>query len=66
MHNIVDYHPHIHFLIPGGGVVPDGKRWKYARRDFLVHVRPLSMLIRRLFRDALKQTDLYDQVPKSV
>ena len=30
----LDYHPHLHFLIPGGGVTPDGKRWKYARPDF--------------------------------
>ena len=62
----LDYHPHIHFLIPGGGVTLDGKRWKYAKPDFLVHVRPLSLLIRRLFREALKETDLYEQVPTTV
>jgi hypothetical protein len=62
----LDYHPHLHFLIPGGGVTPDGKRWKYAGPDFLVHVKPLSLLIRRLFREALKGTGLYDQVPKTV
>jgi hypothetical protein len=58
------YHPHIHFLIPGGGIRKD--RWKYSRPDFLVHVKPLSRLIRRLFRKNLKQTDLFNQVPQSV
>ena len=58
------YHPHIHFLIPGGGIRKD--RWKYSKPDFLMHVKPLSRLIRRLFRDKLKQTDLFDHVPASV
>ena len=58
------YHPHLHFLIPGGGVRND--RWKYAKPDFLVHVKPLSKLIRRLFRKMLKETDLFNQVPQSV
>ena len=62
----IGYHPHIHFLIPGGGVTPDCKSWKYAGPDFLVHVKPLSLLIRRLFRERLKGTELYEQVPKTV
>jgi hypothetical protein len=61
---MIAYHPHIHFLIPGGGVI--GNRWKWSKPDFLVHVRPLSKLIRRYFRDALKQTDLFSMVPDSV
>jgi len=61
---MIAYHPHIHFLIPGGGVI--GNRWKWAKPDFLVHVRPLSRLIRRYFREALKQSDVYPQIPDSV
>jgi hypothetical protein len=61
---MIAYHPHIHFLIPGGGVI--GNRWKWSKPDFLVHVKPLSRLIRRFFREALKQTDLYQLVPSSV
>jgi hypothetical protein len=61
---MIAYHPHIHFLIPGGGVV--GKRWKWAKPDFLVHVKPLSRLIRRYFREALKQSDFLSMVPDSV
>jgi hypothetical protein len=61
---MIAYHPHIHFLIPGGGIV--GDRWKWSKPDFLVHVKPLSRLIRRYFREALKQTDLFPMVPDSV
>ena len=61
---MIAYHPHIHFLIPGGGVI--GNRWKWAKPDFLVHVKPFSRLIRRYFREALKQTDLFSMVPDSV
>jgi hypothetical protein len=58
------YHPHIHFLIPGGGM--KGDEWKYARPNLFVHVKPLSRMIRRIFRELLKQTDLYKLVPQSV
>jgi predicted RNA-binding Zn-ribbon protein involved in translation (DUF1610 family) len=58
------YHPHIHFLIPGGGMKDE--RWKYAKPNLLVHVKPLSRMIRRIFRELLKQTDLYELVPQSV
>ncbi|MDZ7724632.1 MAG: IS91 family transposase [candidate division KSB1 bacterium] len=57
------YHPHIHFLIPAGGLTKDGKRWKWAKPDFLVHVKPLSILIRRLFKDALIQKNLNLHLP---
>ena len=58
------YHPHIHFLIPGGGI--KNGRWKYAKPNLFVHVKPLSRMIRRIFQDLLKQTDLYELVSKSV
>jgi hypothetical protein len=54
----IGYHPHIHFLIPGGGLAKDGTRWKWAKPNFLVHVRPLSMLIKKQFREALKEISL--------
>ena len=60
------YHPHIHFLIPGGGITQNGKQWKMAKSNFLIHVKPLSRLIRGKFRKALKDAGLYDQAPDSV
>jgi hypothetical protein len=43
------HHPHIHMIVPGGGLSPDGERWISARPDFLLPVRVLGALFRRLF-----------------
>ena len=42
------HHPHIHMIVPGGGIAPDGTRWVRNRRKFLLPVRVLSKLFRRL------------------
>jgi hypothetical protein len=43
------HHPHLHMIVPGGGIAPDGTRWVAGRRGFLLPVRVLSRLFRRLF-----------------
>lgn len=43
------HHPHIHMIVPGGGISPDGTRWVSCRPGFLLPVRVLSRLFRRLF-----------------
>lgn len=58
------YHPHTHYLIPGGWL--DGSRWRPVKQDFLVPVKAVSKIFRAKFRDALKNTELYDEVPVSV
>lgn len=62
------YHPHIHYLVPAGGLTPDGRSWKAARRKFLLPVKPLGARMRTLFKKALKgeHPDLFDQVPPKV
>ncbi len=47
------HHPHIHMIVPGGGLSPDGTRWIACRPGFFMHVRVLSRLFRRLFLDGL-------------
>ena len=47
------HHPHIHMIIPGGGLSPDGTRWVACRPGFFLHVRVLSRLFRRLFLEGL-------------
>lgn len=47
------HHPHVHCLVPGGGIAPDGKRWIACRRGFFLPVRVLSRLFRRLFLEEL-------------
>jgi hypothetical protein len=43
------HHPHVHMIIPSGGMSPDGKSWIACRPTFFLPVRVLSRLFRRLF-----------------
>jgi hypothetical protein len=47
------HHPHIHMIVPGGGLSPDGKTWIACKPGFFLHVRVLSRLFRRLFIEGL-------------
>ena len=47
------HHPHIHMIVPGGGLSADGSRWIACRPGFFLPVRVLSRLFRRLFLAAL-------------
>jgi|TARA_B110000902_G_scaffold109794_1_gene129606 hypothetical protein len=47
------HHPHIHMIVPGGGLSPSGNRWVACRPGFFLHVRVLSRLFRRLFIEGL-------------
>src|SRR6202162_6197009 len=49
------FHPHLHCVVPGGGLSPDGDRWLSCRPHFFLPVRVLSCLFRRLFLEALQQ-----------
>lgn len=52
------HHPHIHCVVTGGGPSPDHKRWTQCRKNFLLPVRVLSRLFRRLFLEELDQARL--------
>jgi hypothetical protein len=47
------HHPHVHGIVPGGGISLDGERWVACRRGFFLPVRVLSRLFRRLFCEKL-------------
>ena len=47
------YHPHVHVIVPGGGLAPDGKTWIACRPGFFLPVRVLQRLYRRLFLQKL-------------
>jgi hypothetical protein len=57
------YHPHIHYLVPGGGLAADGQRWLASDRKFLVRVEPLARLFRGKMRAGLRKAGLLAQVP---
>jgi Putative transposase/Transposase zinc-binding domain len=48
------HHPHVHCVVPGGGVALDGKRWVGCKPNFLLSIRALSKTFRRLFIDDLQ------------
>jgi hypothetical protein len=50
------HHPHVHCVVPGGGIAPDGERWIACRPGFFLPVRVLSRLFRRLFLEHLRRT----------
>lgn len=59
------YHPHVHYIVTGGGLSEKGK-WKRSREDFLVPVPALSVIFRAKLRDLLKKTELFKEVDQRV
>jgi hypothetical protein len=48
------HHPHVHCVVPGGGLSLDGRRWIASKPGFFLPVKPLARLFRRLFLEGLK------------
>lgn len=61
----LDFHPHLHFLVPGGALDFVNVRWLPVRNHFFVRIEPLAILFRAKFRAGLQQAGLYAQVPTS-
>jgi len=60
----LEYHPHVHFIVPGGGIDKDGKEWKASSSAFFVHAKPLSAIYRAKFIEQLKKEGL--EVPACI
>lgn len=62
------YHPHVHYLVPAGGLSLDQRQWVPTRSKFLVHVHPLADHFRTLFRQALQRDapELLQRLPARV
>jgi hypothetical protein len=60
------YHPHIHFLVPGGGPSEDGQRWVASKAEFFVPVKPLSRLFRAKMRRALRESAIDAEIEPEV
>jgi hypothetical protein len=52
------YHPHVHFIVPGGGIDKAGTEWKSSGVEFYVHAAPLSKIYRAKFIELLKKEGL--------
>ncbi len=62
----LSYHPHIHYVVPGGALDRQTRMWKPANEKFLVPVRALSKLVRGKFMDAMRRAHLIEAVDKKV
>jgi hypothetical protein len=51
----LEYHPHVHYLVPGGGLSLDQRQWTSSRPNFLLPVKALSDRCRTLFKEALQK-----------
>jgi hypothetical protein len=62
------FHPHIHYLVPAGGLSPDARRWVPARHKFLLYHKALGAHMRTLFKERLlrEHPQLFQQVPAKV
>lgn len=60
------FHPHVHYIVPGGGPSPDGSRWLPSRANFFVPDPALSNLFRAKFRDAMRTAGLFHRIDPAV
>jgi hypothetical protein len=62
----LQYHPHLHLVIPGGAVSEKGDQWLSSQQNLFVHTKPLAHIFKAKFRDAMKKTQLLDQIDPAV
>jgi Putative transposase/Transposase zinc-binding domain len=62
----LQYHPHIHYVVPGGALCSTDDRWHPSRIDFYLPVQALSKIFRAKFRDEMIKARLFDQIPSEV
>lgn len=60
------YHPHVHCLIPAGGISSDRRQWLPARSNYLVPVKALSKVLRGIFTDMVRSQLPHLELPASV
>jgi hypothetical protein len=60
------YHPHVHYVVPGGAVSSDDGLWHPSRTDFYLPVKALSKVYKAKFRDIMIKEGLFDQIPAEV
>ncbi|CAB1080773.1 Transposase [Olavius algarvensis Delta 1 endosymbiont] len=60
------YHPHIHYVVAGGAFSKSDGNWHCSRIDFFLPVKALSKIFKAKFRDLMKNSKLYHQIPAEV
>lgn len=62
----LQYHPHIHYIVPGGAISTDDGTWQRSKDHFFLPVKALSPIFRSKFMARMKKAGLADSVPKEV
>jgi len=62
----LQYHPHIHYIVPGGAILKEDGSWHPSRIDFYLPVRAMSKIFRAKFCEEMKKAGLLPQIPASV
>ena len=62
----LQYHPHIHYIVPGGGLSRDRTTWCPSSANFFVPVKALSPIYRAFFKDAMHHAGLLEQIDPQV
>ncbi len=62
----LEYHPHIHYIVPGGALSTTDGLWHPSRIDFYLPVRALSKIFKAKFKKAMKEVGLFEQIPTEV
>lgn len=60
------YHPHIHYVVPGGALSTGDRQWHAASPGFFLPVHALSTIYRGKFRDAIERAGLLAEIPDAV
>jgi hypothetical protein len=60
------YHPHIHYVVPGGALSTKDNRWHPSRIDFFLPVKAMSTIFKARFRDEMRKSNLDSDIPDEV
>jgi hypothetical protein len=60
------YHPHIHYVVPGGALSKKDGRWHPSRIDFYLPVKAMSKIFKAKFRDEIRKSHLDSDIPEKV
>jgi hypothetical protein len=62
----LNYHPHVHFIVPAGALAESGTEWLSSPSNFFLPIHALSILFRAVFRDFMQRAGLLDQIDSEV
>lgn len=62
----LQYHPHIHYIVPGGAITKQDGKWHSSRKDFYLPVKALSKIFKAKFCDEMKKAGLLSSIPSKV